>query len=375
MNTVRLTRSLGSIALAAAMLLVAAPAFAKGKTQDSTTTGQSVAIEAQTSGNLVVNGTEVWEFDPASAGRDYWVMISPSTPSPECTTKDGAKCSEALKQNPTCLDVCTTEGQSGCMAPAPGPNQTKADLAEADRCILWQGGILVAESEWTQSYVQVVGSGSARTTWECSYTFSIKPIESTKNVSEHTAYRWVGDTENGQAQIHVTGWMASLSLLMKGSNWRKYSFSLRNSDGSYRVSDTMANLYSDTDTTNPVASQTFGTRLTENPPGAKATSPGALNFLYEPQTAVNKLTDPNEARAGDARAILNNDDFTPNDDGGADGSALARADFQPFVFSAGEGAYTLKIYGTLKGNSSNATVYMSVTKNVHIRGVSQICLQ
>lgn len=355
-----LARGVAVLAGTAAVLL-ASSAFA-GKTTNSSTTGQSVGIDVRTQGNLVVTGTDVYEFDPVGAGSAFW-STTVTGPTVTCSNYSRTYCGAAYQP-----------ATPSTPAADPPANRSAADLAEDDRCALWSGGSLAAAATWTQQVKQDLGSGSSKVTWTFTWTYTTAP--STAAVEQRgcwdggCAYTLV-QSDTSLARLHVNGWMAALSVLAKSGGFRKYSFSLRESDGSSRVTATYATV---TDINGAVvASVPVETTLAENAPGAKPGDPGALDFVYEPATAVNLLA--TEPMAGDARGILNTDSFAGNNDGGADGSALARADMTPFFIELGEGVYNLEVGGTLKGNSSNATLNLSVSKTVQIRGVSQICLQ
>lgn len=68
----------------------------------------------------------------------------------------------------------------------------------------------------------------------------------------------------------------------------------------------------------------------------------------------------------DARTILNNDDFLGNNDGGADGKALAKAVVDQASLTLGVGNYKAILTGTVKGNNALYDLPFTVAGTIHI---------
>jgi hypothetical protein len=63
---------------------------------------------------------------------------------------------------------------------------------------------------------------------------------------------------------------------------------------------------------------------------------------------------------------LNSDSFAGNNDGGADGSALALASMDAVGVDLGPGDYSVMLTGTVKDNSAIANIGFSISQIVHV---------
>jgi hypothetical protein len=146
---------------------------------------------------------------------------------------------------------------------------------------------------------------------------------------------------DGTAHIDIAADIAGESVL-KSSNAKlgtKYSFSLIDGTGN-RVQNLAVSVDGDT----PVAATSTVSYPVDFAYVTNAGSNGALSLLMD----------------DDARSILNGDSFAGNNDGGADGSALALATMSPVGFDLGPGSHTIQLTGTVKGNSASADISFNV---------------
>jgi hypothetical protein len=112
----------------------------------------------------------------------------------------------------------------------------------------------------------------------------------------------------------------------------------------------------------PVA--TPSSTIVQNCPGCLAGDPGAVDFDYTSNAGTFGNT--SLLSNGDARALLANDSFAGNENGGADGSALAKAVVAPVDVFVPAGEHTVTLSGIIKGNDGFLDVPFSVSKQVTI---------
>jgi len=166
----------------------------------------------------------------------------------------------------------------------------------------------------------------------------------------------VSETSDGEtAHVDISALIAGESAVSK-ANWpRKYSFSLEEpgtdpTTGLPVMVSRVVNLAVSVDGTVAIP--------------ATSTVVYPIDFAYTTNAGSNGntslLTD------GDARTILNTDWFAGNDNGGADGSALAAALMDPVGADLGAGDHTVTLTGTVKGNNATANLLFSVTQTIHV---------
>jgi hypothetical protein len=148
--------------------------------------------------------------------------------------------------------------------------------------------------------------------------------------------------------------VASESVMSSKQYARKYSFSIE-------------------DATSPTLTRVVGLTFGVSDGATSATYPAAsyqltkgADFAYAANAGAFGTT--SLLLAGDARSILNGDSFAGNDNGGADGSALAHVNATAPDVQLGMGDYTLTIAGTVKGNAATVDQAFSVTGSVHVLG-------
>ena len=120
---------------------------------------------------------------------------------------------------------------------------------------------------------------------------------------------------------------------------------------------------------NGVSSFPATSTVVANAPGALAGPPGAVDFAYTTNAGSNGAV--SLLQNGDARTILNTDGFAGNNNGGADGSALAWAIMDPVTLTLAPGTYSITLTGTVKGNTAQAApIPFSVSQTVQVIGQS-----
>jgi hypothetical protein len=110
-----------------------------------------------------------------------------------------------------------------------------------------------------------------------------------------------------------------------------------------------------------------GSTVVHNAPGAQLGDTGAVDFLYTGNAGTNGHTELLYQTANtQARTILNTDDFAGNQDGGADGEALAWAIMDTVNLELAVGDYTVNFTGVVKDNNGLADLPINVTQTIHV---------
>jgi hypothetical protein len=270
--------------------------------------------------------------------------------------------------NPPTVSNCSGPGCPGSptVPEAPPPNSSKVTdqgtgVAVANKCTFLDGGTLIGRT-YTQTAKSEGGSGRSAWSYTYTYTYNIIPMNT---VAAFTAWDLVRTTGGGIAEVVLAAEIAGESVVENIQNTKvgkKYSFSLRNSDGTSRVTDVMLTVADSTG--NVLLSQPLATTLAENCPGCVAGVPGAVDFAYETNAGSNGNT--SLLVDGDARSILNTDSFLGNNDGGTDGQTLAKAVAETVSMSLGLGTYEVTLTAIVKGNSAVADLPFTVAGTVHI---------
>jgi hypothetical protein len=326
----------------AAMSYQAAPALAAGPNQ----TAQGIMVNLHADGTFTVVDNKQYEFDEATAAT-YFTNATTGGPTVTCT---GSPTNCAISNQPATPD-----------APAPDPSKVNgtpqaSGAVQHNQCTFLDGGSLSGLS-YTQSQSRVGVNGKGN--WTFTWTYAVTPTTAT--VDPLTAWNLVREVA-GPAEVPVTAAIAGESVLAKSNGWKKYSFSLTDSTTGNRVQNLALNV-TDSDH-NVVWSTVPESRVVANVPGADPGDAAAVDFPYTTNAGSNGAV--GNLQNGDARTILNTDSFVGNDDGGADGSALALALMEPQTVLLGAGDYTVTLTGTVKGNSGIANISFSVGNVVHI---------
>jgi hypothetical protein len=201
------------------------------------------------------------------------------------------------------------------------------------------------------------------------WTYNITPLQA--SYDPLTAWDFVGSTGGDSALVSVNAFIAGESVASSKQHPLKYSFSI-GGDVDPRVSRVQNLAVS----INSGVVATPGSTVVKNTPGSTATltedfaevvhgPDGALDFYYDGNAGSNGHTELLN-QPEDARTILNTDSFSGNNDGGADGSALAGAVMDQVDLNLTEGDYTVTLTGTVKDNAGVADLPINVNKTVHI---------
>ncbi|HTK59684.1 MAG TPA: hypothetical protein VL283_00600 [Candidatus Baltobacteraceae bacterium] len=312
----------------------------------ASSTGQGIMVDFDASGTYALVTNQVWRFDQEAAAAYFTNAWDGVAPTSSCS---GNACNGNLCGIP-----------AAPAAPAADPDKVVdaggSAVADKSRCTFLDGGTLVLTDSYTQSAsvsVSCTVSGRSKSaTYNFAYTYAIAPDPATAAVAPFTAWNMISETGDGStAHVDVTALIAGESVLSKANMPRKYSFSIEETDPVTllpvsRVRDLLVSF--------------------DGAPGIPATSSVSypIDFAY----ATNAGTNGNVSLLadGDARTILNTDSFAGNNDGGADGSALAAALMDPVGGDLGAGDHLVTLTGTVKGNSAAASVDFSVTQIIHV---------
>jgi hypothetical protein len=308
---------------------------------------------------------------------------------PEGTSKTAGAAS--YFGTPTVTGAWSCSGsQANCDSsnqPASLPTQPAApmhDLLDQAKCALWWGEVLPTLSTTVRS--STVNGTNGRGNWTYTWTFTAEPLTTTDAVAAHSAYGYKVLGDAGTVDVALDGYVygESAQSLTKGT--RKYSFSMRASDGSVRVVNTVISIsknglpyaaYSEAD-------GTLAKALQENLQANNNYEP--INFFVPAYLGTSFLAIRNYELnlltfGAQARDILNNtnnislDNFAGNDNGGTDGSALARVKLMPATpVSFDAGLYAVTYTGQVKELNADGTLQgFTVTRTINIVGEPGTC--
>jgi hypothetical protein len=365
-------------------LLLGAAAFSALAGQALAGEAQSIGVNLTGGGNYLIAQTKTYQFDPVTAAG-FYTNAPTSGPAIACSNQTRGTCDS--NQPPT--------------PPAPNPDPGKlAQQAIYDECQFAIGGFL-----GTLRYAQRTLDFATRLddptlpvdAYRFTWIYTVAPASSSP-VPALTAWDLVSTAGGGTtARVTLGATIESVSVSSHFATG-KYSFALA-STLSPGVPDQMTNSVSGLVWTirdaknNVVASQAVGSTVVDNKPGSTPYDPttGALDFSCTANAgtfgkASNALMDSNNSATatgtspsdhvpGDARSILNgglqngtfHDTFTPNDDGGADGSDLSYAMVSGITQNLGAGTYTVTLTGNVAGRAASLPPQsFSVTNAVKI---------
>jgi hypothetical protein len=313
-------------------------------------------VSFNATGTFAIVETQTYQLNIATASALFTNTWDGNAPSVSCTG------------SPT---ACSNPAPPAPPAPAPDPNvlagpNTKGNIGHDgivgdNKCTLLNGGTLTSGT-YTQTVKVSVGSGATGRTYTYTYTYNVTPTSNP--VAALTAWDLVNDNGGGLAHVDVGANIAGESALSSAKHDLKYSFSIVDGDGN-RVQNLVVTV-TDVNTSAVVGTFPAGSTVVTNAPGALVGDPGALDFLYTTNAGSNGVT--SLLTNGDARTILNTDSFAGNQNGGADGSALAWAVMDTVGLDLGPGDYTVTLTGVVKGNSASANLPFSVSQTLHIIG-------
>jgi hypothetical protein len=323
----------------------------------TTETAQGIWVDLQGAADLSIQQTEIYEYQPADAAP---LVTNTLTSDPVVRTCKGPGCGAI---------TLPTDPNAPTSAPPPDNTKVQAFVTAGGnssfKCSLLDGST-VSGTTYTQSIdTAQIGSGKNAVAYTYTWAYAITPTQNSYDA--RTAWALKSTEGDGTAAVQIGGYVAGQSVLVK-SNVYKYSFSLLDDAGFNRVTGLNVAVLS---AGNVLSSSQTLSNVVSNTPGAIPYGPGSVDFFYE---SHNGGTNGNASllKTGmEARAILNGDDFSGNNDGGADGKALAKAVITPVPFNLGEGNYLVQLTGTVKGNNASATsTSFQVQKSLNIVGKS-----
>lgn len=388
------TRRMVGMAAMGAML------FAGSAMAGSSTTGQGIMVNLNSGSAFAIHETDTYNYNEDVAATFFsnaWdgvvpVGVAGQFHSSSVTTTVLAA-SAPLVEPPCVLSAPTAPQAPGQIASKlDGPGQGQNDVVGQNKCNFLDGVALTGDI-YTQTatapascqYISAVaptkvkgqvvaGSWQVTTTtisglYMYTYNYAITPImePSAPDFVNHVVSAWdfVDASGGGLAHVAVGADIAGESMLKKpGSTVPKASFSLLEDDGvTNRVQGLHVAVY---DSSLVLVGENYpGSTIQSNAPGAMPGDSGALDFMYTQNAGTNGNTAL--LKDGDARMILNSDAFAGNDNGGANGQALAMAHADQSDFDLDVGDYIVGLTGTVKGNNASATsIGFSVTKLITI---------
>jgi hypothetical protein len=353
---------LSVLAITAFVVMSGTSPVAAGKPAPTTTatqTGQAIMVNLKCNGTYTFTATDTYKFNKTIAATYFtnaWDNMPPVVSI--SNSSGGGKCTPAAPATPS--------------APLPDPtklindpfNPGKDDVVGKNMCKFLDGTTLVGDSypQSTTATASCTDDKGKTATVTYTYTFNYKIEPLVTATAPFTAWDKVGYSGSTVADVALSAeiagesWMTSKQHPLPG----KYSFSLFDSSMDNRVQNLAVKI-----------TDAFGTMVFDSatevdasgvllyPSGIPSGLVYPVDFAYKTNAGSNGVT--TYLKDGDARTILNTDVFAGNDNGGADGSALAEAIMNTVVVPLGVGNYTVTLTGVVKGNSANATTDQAFT--------------
>jgi hypothetical protein len=370
------------LAIGAFMILGSTAPGNAGKPTTATQTGQAIMANLTGGGTYTIVETQTYKYNKdTAAGYFTNAYRAASVVLTNTQIQPG---------NPSCTppDPTVPTPPAPIVAKLNDPNDEGVnDVVGQNRCSFLNGTRLTgttyyrtATASSTCDYTNSKGKVTTYTRTDTyTYTYDITPIDPGQ-FAAFTAWDLMDIHGSGLAAVNLgvqiagESWMTSKQFpLPKG----KFSFSMVD-NGANRVENLQlvitdasgATVYDssyDYPLTSP-ASYLGGipSTVVTNAPGALAGAPGALDFFFKQNAGTNGVT--TYLKNDDARTILNTDIFSGNDNGGADGSALAEVIMSQVTAELDFGTYSVTLTGVVKGNSALAVSdeAFSVSKQVNV---------
>jgi hypothetical protein len=385
---------LAGVALAAGLSLTTQTTLAAGTSK--TLTGQSIMANLYAEGTFAIVQTDTYHYNLDAAAELFSNAWDENAPAESCGSNTSGPTTTIEATNPGVQSPCDPTVTPPAM-PAPDATKLKRDdhpgkndVVGDNQCALLDGapltGLTYTQSASASAQCTYVSDVSAITngpnagkyrvtrrtitkTCDDTWTYDITPLQ--VSYPPLTAWDFVGSTGGDSALVSVNAIIAGESVVSSKQHPLKYSFSI-GGDVDPRVSRVQNLAIS----VNNVVVANPGSTVVKNTPGSAATptvdfgevvlgSDGALDFYYDGNAGSNGHTELLN-QPEDARTILNTDSFSGNNDGGADGSALAAAFMDQVDLNLTEGDYTVTLTGTVKDNAGLADLPINVNKTVHI---------
>jgi hypothetical protein len=344
----------GALAAVVAVSAVVPVVFA----QTSAKTAQSVMMNLNASGHLLVEGTSTWSYDRECA-KPYFDNFQAISPVVVGCTGSAANCAS------------TNAPATAPAAPAPDAQKLVPVTSQA-ACDFWTGTALGVSSV-KASYNQSVTLNGLNGKGNWSYTWAYTVTANSDPGAEHTC--WNEDSsETTNAELTFDARIMGLSTtVQKGSTIPKASFTLTDALGT-RVQGLSYEL---TDETSTIVS--FGSVDHSIKVGADYPDQGYFfGELYQGNANagtgnVAQLAQFNGKTVG---TILDTDGFANNNTNRGGATTVHVADTTPITLSiAAAGTYSLKMSGSIKGNDGTITSGFSVASKICVdAGSCSLCL-
>lgn len=208
-----------------------------------------------------------------------------------------------------------------------------------------------------QKYKQVAKSAS----WDFTYTYAVTP--NIISVAAFTAWDLIETSGDNTVSLDVNALIAGESVSVSKNLGTKYSFSLLQNDGvTPRISNVCVSVDGGAATCVPYPDQKLA-YVDRNPSGPTP----ALDYLYNANALTCNGTACTSLMNGSgALAILNGDAFAGNDNGGANGQALAAMLLSAVPFDLTVGDHAVTITAKVKENDGTLVGTVGVTLNVTV---------
>ena len=308
----------------------------------ATENGQSIMVTPTFDDFIIVQGSETWHLNLATARSLYTTSVS----GPVVTCSGNAtNCSLANKPSvPAAPSADATQ---------PGSSYFSAG-GDKNRCIFWNGGNPDTPSTYKKSVT--INGLNGNGNWKFEWTYSpVAPV----GVAARTAWDLISSTSSGDAEVEITGFVAGQSVVKKvkaAKDWNfKISHTINDGLGGHRV---VALAYS-VDGGTPVYFDPFTQLQLET----------GVDFYYAQNSGNNGYTNllvdgafVNVIQNGGKAAYSGElDDFLGND------AALGeRVNFFGPKVTLGNGTHSIVLTGIVKGNSGVGDLGINIQKTVTI---------
>jgi len=329
-------------------LLLATAFVALGYTtiaQAKQETFQGVGVQFSGVNDLAIAVDKVYQFDVTQASAYYTNELN--VDKEVVITCQGVPSDCAISNRPV-----------GAVAPSPLASEVES-IVNSQQCVFLDGGNLISETE----YVQVVNrfGASGRGRFAYTYPYIIKSTQ--PSVPAFTAWNQVsGPSDGSSREITIGATITSEFARRNHANKLRYAFNLR-AKGASLISN-LKLLLNGTEIASPSVT------IEENCPGCQPNQTGAVDFIHVNNAGTQGSA--SLAKEGNARDILNSDDFPVNDDGSERGRRLARGIMSPVTTTITPGSYNVSLTGTVRALDieANTNFTYSQTLNVVAPGCS-----
>lgn len=366
-----LWKRIGTVALAATVLftLTSAPgalaAKPSGGTKSTITDGAVYTNFRTTTSTYGVSESETWAFDQAGA-LTAWVLQEVSPRVPSNVTCSGGGCNTAYVTS--LIGTQSTVEFSGTV---PQLALSSADW-NVEECKFWTGE---TRSNYTIPISQSIEGGSGSTKYKITRTYNF--VYSEVDTDARDYWTLVGQSEPGTVQVNFLGKIAGLSgMTWSSSLGTGYKYSMSIASGV--VDSPTVSITSNGVTTDYPLSYRYITAASADFSDfgfgqvtyGKGIGYNLNQIMAAPDTLAAVFPSVSSSPAIDARTLLNTDMHAGNDNGGADGSALAYIQIEPFKVDLPAGDFTYSLKATVKGlpGVTDGTT-LTVQRNVHYVGL------